>query len=294
MKRTVSIISALVVMLVLPYRLFAVQKHALVIGVGQQKDESWGRINVNMDVECVCKILHQYNFNDIVVIRDKDATKAGIVSGMKELAERCNPGDAVYVHFSGHGQQMTDVDGDEPEDGMDESWIPYDAFLRYCREDDGSRHLCDDEINGLLSSVRERIGEKGCLLVVVDACHSGGSTRDGDADVELPAHRGSDKVFELPACGTGRCPSAGSVTEDWLVLSACEDYQVNWEMKEPKVGKLTWCLFQLRDFLDSMPNDELLDAVTLLMESPQMLSPLPQNPRLEGSNGKYQIMDLFR
>ncbi|MGM9748137.1 MAG: caspase family protein [Candidatus Cryptobacteroides sp.] len=270
----------------------AIQKHAVVIGVGQQKDASWGRINVDKDVKCVCEILNQYAFSDIVVLRDRDATKQGIVSALTELAARCNRDDAVYIHFSGHGQQMTDVDGDEPDDGMDESWIPYDAYLCYCEEDNGSRHLCDDEINALLMAIRERIGENGQILVVVDACHSGGSSRATEANVDVPVYRGTDKVFEIPS--TEAAVSSPQNKEDWLILSACEDYQVNWEMKDPKVGKLTWCLYLLKDKLDKLPDGELIEEIAQLMESPQMLSPLPQNPRLEGNGERFRIMDIFR
>lgn len=279
-------------LLVLPYQLWAIQKHAVVIGVGQQKDASWGRINVDKDVQCVCEILNRYAFNDIVVIRDKEATKQGIVAALMELASRCQRDDAVYVHFSGHGQQMTDVDGDEPDDGMDESWIPYDAYLTYCEEDNGSRHLCDDEINALLSSIKKKVGKDGQILVVVDACHSGGSSRAAEENADVPVCRGTDKVFEMPSKGT--TVSSPQNKEDWLILSACEDYQVNWEMKNPKVGKLTWCLYLLKDRLDKLSDDELIEEIAQLMESPQMLSPLPQNPRLEGNGERFQIMDIFR
>lgn len=279
----------LLLLLVLPYQLLAIQKHAVVIGVGQQKDASWGRINVDKDVQCVCEILNRYAFNDIVVLRDKEATKQGIVAALMELASICQRDDVVYIHFSGHGQQMTDVDGDELDDGMDESWIPYDAYLTFCDEDNGSRHLCDDEINSLLSSIKKKVGQDGQILVVVDACHSGGSSRATEENIDVPVYRGTDKVFEMPSKGT--TVSSPQNEEDWLILSACEDYQVNWEMKDPKMGKLTWCLYLLRDRLDSMTNEELKEEISGLMESPKMLSPLPQNPTL---NGRGCIMDLFR
>ncbi len=36
-----------------------------------------------------------------------------MVKAFKRLAARCRRGDIVYVHYSGHGQLMTDLDGDE-------------------------------------------------------------------------------------------------------------------------------------------------------------------------------------
>ena len=43
----------------------------------------------------------------------------------KTLATSAQPGDACFVHYSGHGCSIRDDDGDE-EDGMDEALCPLD------------------------------------------------------------------------------------------------------------------------------------------------------------------------
>lgn len=59
------------------------------------------------------------------------ATKAAIVQAMENLATTSGKGDLLYIHFSGNGQQIRDVDEDEKvdetSDSFDEAWIPYDA-----------------------------------------------------------------------------------------------------------------------------------------------------------------------
>ena len=45
---------------------------------------------------------------------------------MKELVARIGQDDIVVFHYSGHGSQMTDLEGDEP-DGLDETIVPYDS-----------------------------------------------------------------------------------------------------------------------------------------------------------------------
>ena len=37
----------------------------------------------------------------------------------------------------------------------------------------------DDEINFYLNAIRKKIGDKGKILVAIDACHSGGTTTTG-------------------------------------------------------------------------------------------------------------------
>jgi hypothetical protein len=45
----------------------------------------------------------------------------------------------------------------------------------------GENHITDDELNGCLKDIREKVGPKGFVYVVIDACHAGSSYR-GDED----------------------------------------------------------------------------------------------------------------
>jgi len=168
-------------MLFLSVLLHAQTKRALVIGLGQQEDTSWGKINGDKDVPLVKDILTKAGYKSISTLVNDKATKAGITTAFGLLAQQCRTGDVVYIHFSGHGQQMTDREGDE-RDGWDECWIPYDAYRSYCSKDRGEKHLADDEINVLLTDIRKKIGNAGKMLIVVDACHSGDSSRGNDDD----------------------------------------------------------------------------------------------------------------
>ena len=68
---------------------------------------------------------------------------------------------------------------------------------------EGEKHILDDELNAFFNKIREKIGQKGMLLVVIDACHSGTMSReenDAPLDDESPV-RGTyigfseDKIF---------------------------------------------------------------------------------------------------
>ena len=175
------------------------------------------------------------------------------------------------------------------KDRYDESWIPYDAYMAYCEQDKGEKHLSDDEIAQLLSDIKAKIGPAGQILVVVDACHSGGSTRGEDDMYDGYCVRGAEKYFEIPE-RTTLVPL--DIKEDWLTLSACEDYEENFECVSPKVGKLTYVLYELRRSLHSMSNDELLDKVSKMMNSSKLKGPKTQNPTL--SEYKSDIKRFFQ
>ena len=168
------------ILLLLSLSVTAQTKRALVIGLGEQQDKAWNKINGDKDVPLVKGMLKSAGFKSVTTLVNRQATKTGIIGAFKKMTASCKQGDVVYIHYSGHGQQMTDVHNDE-KDGLDECWIPYDAYRKACKTYHGEKHLTDDELNVYLNAIRDKIGAKGKLLVVIDACHSGDGTR-GDED----------------------------------------------------------------------------------------------------------------
>lgn len=254
-------------------------KRALVIGVGKQEDKNWTKINGDKDVFYVQRILGKAGYTDVHTLVNEQATKAAVVAAFKKLTIRCVTGDIVYIHFSGHGQQVTDTNGDEI-DGWDEAWITYDAYLRYGSKDKGEKHLIDDEVNILLTGIRKKIGDSGKLLVVVDACHSGDSSRGDENEIV----RGVKDEFVIPTRKIGRSAKA---PERWITLSACEDYQLNQEMATPKVGKLTYALYSI-----SQKKEITMEAIVQFMQKNR--GRYPQNPILTGETSKYKLSDFLR
>lgn len=281
MKRIITIMSALLVFS--SVQLSAQTKRALVIGIGEQEDKSWAKINGDKDVPLVQQMLQKVGYTDIRTLANKQASKAGIVAAFKKLTAQCAVGDIVYIHFSGHGQQVTDVNGDEgKEDGWDEAWIPYDAYLRYDEKRyKGEKHLIDDELNTLLTAICNKIGNSGKMLVVVDACHSGDSSRGDDIEEIV---RGVKDEFIIPVKKKG---TARKAPERWLTLSACKDYQLNQEMKSPKVGKLTYALYTL-----SEKGSVTIEAVQIFMQRNR--GRYAQTPVQSGETSKYKISDFFQ
>lgn len=267
-------------LLVAPIWLSAQTKRALVIGLGEQKDKSWAKIHGDKDVSYVEAMLLGAGYKEITTLINQQATKVGIVNEFQKLASKCRMGDIIYIHFSGHGQQVTDVNGDE-EDGLDESWIPYDAYFKYGENDKGEKHLIDDEINVLLTNIRERIGEEGAMLVVVDACHSGDSTRGEDIGETI---RGVSDIFVIPVSSRGHSEKS---TDRWLTLSACKDYQSNMELKSPLAGKLTYALYVIS-------KNHKVTKRAIFWQMWKYRSRQPQTPVLTGDTEKYELSRILK
>ncbi len=106
------------------------------------------------------------------VLLTKKATRAHVLAGMRAAAKTLKAGDLFFMSYSGHGGQLPDVNGDEP-DGQDETWCLYDG------------QLIDDELYFELSKFAAGVR----VLVLSDSCHSGSVTRAAPTPVTIPGQR---------------------------------------------------------------------------------------------------------
>jgi len=88
-------------------------------------------------------------------------TKQNMIAAMKWLVSGAQPGDLLFLHYSGHGGQQRDTDNDEA-DQFDETIIPVD-FKQ-------AGQLVDDDLHDILVKPLPK-GVK--LIVIFDSCHSG-------------------------------------------------------------------------------------------------------------------------
>ena len=297
------------ILLLLSLPVTAQIKRALVIGLGDQQDKAWNKINGDKDVPFVQAMLKNAGFKSVTTLVNRQATKVGIVRAFKRMTASCKYGDVVYIHYSGHGQQMTDVHNDE-KDGLDECWIPYDACRKASATYHGEKHLTDDELNVYLNAIRNKIGAKGKLLVVIDACHSGDGTRGDDDEivrgvedtlvVDSQNARGLYETFEaIKSFFVGDKgkenvinTKAKPLAERWITISACRSDQVNIEMKKPTVGKLTYALWKELKNIDKVGNDEFMKRIRKFVN--RNTSSRPQQPEMTGEDSnKYNITDIL-
>lgn len=280
MKKIAYIVALMTMILTCCLPIEGATRRAVVIGLGEQLDKSWGKINGDKDVPLVASMLKSNGFTDIVTLVNSKATKAGIVNAFNSLINRSQKGDIIYIQFSGHGQMMTDMNGDE-KDAKDEAWIPYDAYLTYCSKDKGEKHLSDDEIAQYMKRLRAKVGNEGTIAVVVDACHSGDSTRD-ICEQDSVVVRGVDVDFKIP--GKKTKTSATRTSEVWLTLSACQDFQLNQEYNG--VGKLTHILVNNWQNYAGHSDNAIINAIDATYETRKYKGPVAQNPQLSGQTGQ--------
>ncbi|MGE0845794.1 MAG: caspase family protein [Flavobacteriaceae bacterium] len=115
----------------------------------------------------------------------KTPTLANIRDAFAELAGRLQPGDFVYLHFSGHGSQAPAEDPESELDGLDELFLPVDIGPWSDNSGHVKNALVDDEIGTLVDSLRARGAN---VWAVFDSCHSGTVTRgapSGDDEVRM-------------------------------------------------------------------------------------------------------------
>ncbi len=253
---------------------------ALFVAIDKYPNGSgWNEIHATNDSKIVLPMLKQYGYKDAhvnVLLNDK-ATKSNIVDALSGMCKQAKAGDYIYIHFSCHGQQMLDDNEDEP-DGLDEAIIPYDAHRRYSKGIyEGENHLRDDELGAFLNKIRTKIGTKGNLTVVLDACHSG--TADRDADDEWYA-RGTSYIFapdgfriKVPdKTNTSFELHKGKNMAPITVFAACQPDEINYEYKSAVdstfYGSLSYALCKVLKTNLEKPNTEvykLLNAQIQMM-----------------------------
>ncbi len=242
------LVSLLLLSMAVPTTMFGGVRRALTVFIGDYPPQSgWRGTAAVKDRGEVLDMLHSLGFQseDILCLNGGEATLGAIVGGLESLCRSAVKGDEIYIHFSCHGQQITDVDGDEalidPKDRYDEALVPYDAFISYGWNGYmGQNHLTDDTINKYLSRLTDSVGPSGCVLLVVDACHSGDVQRNEEGD-SLP-YRGTFDAFELPYRLQKTRSRPAKV--NWITISACKSFQTNFEVEVEgeRHGRLSYAM----------------------------------------------------
>ena len=139
-----------------------VNRHALIIGVSRYADASTPPLpGALIDRESATQMAAamQVPPGNITYLHDEKATGDSIRKAIRDLTDRVQDGDRVFIHYSGHGTRYKD-----PAAGG-----CVEALLAY--EGGPSSILTNREMTGLLQSITNKTDK---LFVMYDACHSGG------------------------------------------------------------------------------------------------------------------------
>ncbi len=224
---------------------------------------------------------------------DAEATRDAVEAAWRALCAALQPGDAAFVHFSGHGSLAASDDPAEPH-GFDETLVLWDSRTP------GGRDLRDKEVGALLDRVAARGAQ---ALLFLDCCHSGGATRAAGATQSglpaavrfcPPAARTLPSTARGTAHGTARDTArarhdalrAQAARGRHVVLAACLDEEKAAEYAAPGGwhGAATW--FFLKALEQAAPDaagtltwaeiyDQVLAGVRTAFprQTPQLLGP---------------------
>ena len=145
------------------------RRKALLIGINYfgQRGQLRGCINDVKNMSTYLNGHFGYKREDMVLLTDdqhnpmSQPTKANILRAMHWLIKDARPNDSLFFHYSGHGGQTKDLDGDE-DDGYDEVIYPVDFRT--------AGHIVDDEMHRIMVQPLQP-GVR--LTAIFDSCHSG-------------------------------------------------------------------------------------------------------------------------
>ena len=111
------------------------------------------------DASEMAELARQAGIKDLRTLLDADATIGNVLQSLEKYAHDANPGDLVFVTYSGHGSQIpvADTGSTDEDDGLDETWCLYDT------------QLIDTELYQSLGKFKKDVR----VIVLLDCCHSG-------------------------------------------------------------------------------------------------------------------------
>lgn len=215
--------------------------YALLIAVNENKVPNAALPAVAKDVDALYEVLVHpercaYPHNHVKLIKGKDATRDGILSGLAWLQDQLKSdasGNATAViYYTGHGHI----------EGGNYYLVPYDIDLSRLRTTSIRAEDFAEDVSNL---------KPQRLLVVLDCCHSAGmevkdfaTLTDGLSSTAIPAKlfmpgeqgispEEGAKGFEQLALGSGRA-----------VLNSSQASQSSWVRKDKKMSIFTYHLIE--------------------------------------------------
>lgn len=211
---------------------------------------------------------------DILVLADANATRDGIRQAFEQHLLQAGRGDVALFYFYGHGVQVAD-DGTDEADKLDEAIVPFDG--QKTSDKDHRNLIRDDELGRWIHRVREQTGPDGQVIVLLDACHSGGGLRGGRNSAKADRYKIANSTAD-----------AGELAP-FVAFYSSMPHQSSLEMPAEgsgRLGLLSWAFCKaMAQMRQGSTFRGLFDQTALYMATRS----LKQTPQLEGT----QDMQVF-
>lgn len=142
-------------------------KKALLVGINRYQipgADLRGCVNDVKNMQSVLTTYFGFANKDVVVLTDHAATTKAMQNEIAKLVTGAKKGDVILLHYSGHGANVPDKNGDEA-DHRDEILCPTDL--------DWKKPLSDDWLRTTFNKLKPGVS----FTVIMDCCHSGTNTR---------------------------------------------------------------------------------------------------------------------
>jgi metacaspase-1 len=185
----------------------------------------------HQDIDNMQKYLTDIGFTDFTVLKDHPddiyfklpdcPTRDNILAALKAFVAKSKPNDLLYIHYSGHGSNLSSK---TEADGRDETWCPVD--YNDSKIDQG--FIRDDELKEILVN---KLNNKIKLRVFSDSCHS-----SSVLDLLYCWTSGTNYVLERSI----------SKAPDVVCISGCKDPQTSADAVEDRLpqGAATWAFLK--------------------------------------------------
>lgn len=296
--------------------LYAQEKHALIIAIGDYPEmvTGWKKISSANDVGIIKETLLKHGFKqeNIKDIQDQEADYEGIQNAFESLIENPNvkKGDIVFIHISAHGQPIYDKKdrdgkGYDEIDGYDEAIVPINAYGKYNEKMangdlyTGQYHLRDDELGQYVTRLRNKLKSNGQVVLLLDTCHSGTATRgplDGitrgsfvplEPDGYQPPKSKEKEIYVIDD------KAVNENSSPYVVISGAEAQQINneYDEAEKSYGSLSYAFYSI---MDQLPRDVTYNQLYAKIASRMARwKKVHNNPTIEGAGNLLLFKNLY-
>ncbi|MCE3007547.1 MAG: caspase family protein [Bacteroidetes bacterium] len=146
--------------------------YALCIGIDKYTG-GWNRLeNAVNDAKALAELLQSdYQFDTVLTVFDKAATRTEILARLDWLSKRVTPSDNVLIYYSGHGELKREINKGY--------WVPVEST--------SGSYISNSEVKDYVNGIRSKH-----TLLIADACFSGDLFRGQAAP---PAEEESYRYF---------------------------------------------------------------------------------------------------
>ncbi|MDI9245960.1 caspase family protein [Marinobacter sp. CHS3-4] len=250
----------------------AAKNHALLIGVGDYPAQPLE--GPKYDVAALKTVLmDKWNFaeSEVQVLLDEEASKNRILSSIDALYARTEPGDNVFIYFSGHGTSAQDYEIRAPLPTTSGAFIPYDIAGVTSRQE-----LVEKLVVGRddLRPRFEQFDSNGRhLFVAIDACYSGNTVRGAFRKEPLPTRHLSLNQLVPRSFGADLDTSEETTWEDEggdeVVYPYKNVFYLGASGEHEKAQDIPERMIEEYDTFDNNPHGAFTDTLLRFMSSPE-------------------------